>query len=101
MLFFENLSIFLEGIGLAYCSDSFLPADPLFWSQNLDGLFELTLVPFMVPWPRCVRCSPELQSYKDIVRHAVLGPEVPLIAMSYSPEASLLICQKALFFTYP
>ena len=74
MLFFENLLICFEGIGLAYCSDSFLPADPLSRSQNIDGLFELTPVPFMVPWPRLVRSSPELQRYKDIVRHALARP---------------------------
>ena len=50
---------------------------PLSPSRTLEGLFELTGRPSRaLDLPRVL--LPELQRYKDTVRCAVLGPEVPL-----------------------
>ena len=54
----------------------FLPATPLSPSQTLEGLFELTRRPSRaLDSPRAL--LPELQRYKDTVRCAALGAEVP------------------------
>merc|ERR1712073_77905 len=54
----------------------FLPATPSSPSQTLEGLFELTQRPSRaLDSPRAL--LPELQRYKDTVRCAALGAEVP------------------------
>merc|ERR1711923_120706 len=54
----------------------FLPATPSSPSRNLEGLFELTRRPSRaLDSPRGL--LPELQRYKDTVRCAALGAEVP------------------------
>ena len=54
----------------------FLPATPSSPSRTLEGLFELTRRPSQaLASPRAV--LPELQRYKDTVRCAALGAEVP------------------------
>ena len=54
----------------------FLPATPSSPSRTLEGLFELTRRPSLaLDLPRPL--LPELQRYKDTVRCAALGVEVP------------------------
>ena len=54
----------------------FFPATPSSPSRTLEGLFELTRRPSQaLDSPRAL--LPELQRYKDTVRCAALGPEVP------------------------
>ena len=54
----------------------FLPATPSSPSRNLEGLFELTRRPSRaLDLPRAL--LPELQRYKDTVRCAALGVEIP------------------------
>ena len=52
---------------------SFLPATPSSLSRTREGLFELTRRPSRALWKLFL----ELQRYKDTVRCAVLGAEVP------------------------
>ena len=55
---------------------AFLPATPSSLSWTLEGLFELTRRPSpALDSPRAL--LPELQRYKDTVRCAALGAEVP------------------------
>ena len=55
---------------------SCLPATPSFPSRTLEGLFELTRrLSRALDSPRAL--LPELQRYKDTVRCAALGAEVP------------------------
>ena len=59
-----------------YFSLPFLPATPSSPSRTLEGLFELTRRPSRaLDSPRAL--LPELQRYKDTVRCAALGAEVP------------------------
>ena len=54
----------------------FLPATPSSPSRTLEGLFELTRRPSRALDSPCA-LPPELQRYKDTVRSAALGAEVP------------------------
>ena len=54
----------------------FLPATPSSLSRTLEGLFELTWRPSRA-LDLLHALLPELQRYKDTVRCAALGPEVP------------------------
>ena len=59
-----------------HCSLPFLRATPSSPSQTLEGLFELTRHPSRAfESPRAL--LPELLTYKDTVRCAALGAEVP------------------------
>ena len=81
----------------------FLPATPSSPSRTLEGLFELTGRPSRaLNSPRAL--LPELQRYKDTVRCAVLGAEVPGLRQDSRTTDSNLdgaFVENALFYTDP
>ena len=78
-----------------YFSLPFLPASP---SQTLERLFELTRHPSRAPeLPRL--SLPELQRYKDTVRCAALGAEVPEHRQQQLAQTLIVRLLKTHFFT--
>ena len=67
-------------------------------SQTLEGLFELTQLPSQaLDSPRAL--LPELQRYKDTVRCAVLGAEVPGHRQQQLTQTLIVRLLKTHFFT--
>ena len=76
----------------------FLSATPS--SQVLEGLFELTRRPSRaLDSPRAL--LPELQRYKDTVRGAVLGAEVPGHCQQQLTQTLIVRLLKTLFYIDP
>ena len=76
----------------------FLPATPSSPSRTLEGLFELTRRPSRaLDSPRAL--LPELQRYKDTVRCAALGAEVPGHRQQQLTQTLIVRLLKTHFFT--
>ena len=76
----------------------FLPATPSSPSRTLEGLFELTRRPSRaLDSPRAL--LPELQRYKDTVRCAALGAEVPGHRQQQLTETLIVRLLKTHFLT--
>ena len=76
----------------------FLPATPSSPSRTLEGLFELTRRPSRaLDSPRAL--LPELQRYKDTVRCAALGAEVPGHRQEQLTQTLIVRLLKTHFFT--
>ena len=76
----------------------FLPATPSSPSRTLEGLFELTRCPsWALDSPRV--SLPDLQRYKDTVRGAALGAEVPGHHQQQLTQTLVVRLLKTHFFT--
>ena len=76
----------------------FLPATPSSPSRTFEGLFELTRGPSRaLDSPRAL--LPELQRYKDTVRCAALGTEVPGHRQQQLTQTLVVHLLKMHFFT--
>ena len=74
-----------------HCSLPFLPATPSSPSRFLEGLFELTRRPSRA-LDSLRALLPELQRYKDTVRCAALGAEVPEHHQEQLTQTLMCIC---------
>ena len=77
---------------------AFLPATPLSASRTLEWLFELTRRPSQALDSPCA-LLPEPQRYKDTVRCAALGAEVPGHRQQQLRQTLIVRLLKTHFFT--